>query len=236
MPDNQPADSSPLPVEERPHRPSINWTAIFVSYCNGVPLEQLAEIHDISLDAIKRKAVADNWKAGRLELPLVTNLDTPVAAVDAAGRNALDLLPADAKAHRLAVAANREKNLAVARQLQDDIAEKVAALREGRFKIKKAVKIKMSKDVERVEIVELDPTPAECLTLATYAKTVADLSYRALGDMGSGREKGETDLREQPPALTVILPAAIAKPRPRRISKTSVVEVEASTVTTTPSV
>ena len=99
---------------------------------------------------------------------------------------------------------NREKNLRIAQALQEDLLKQVELLRDGQLKIERIA----GKNAVRMQV---EPTPRDRADLANYAKSVADLSYRALGDMLVAREA--EGLPQQAASVTIILAAQIAAPR-----------------------
>jgi hypothetical protein len=67
--------------------------------------------------------------------------------------------------------------------------------------------------------VEAQPSMADRVNLATYARTIADITYRALGDFGEKSDlkaNASAKPRETVPPITIILPKEIALPRAER--------------------
>lgn len=170
-----------------------NYAAAFVAFTRNITVEDIAQTFAIPLTTLKNKVRTEGW-----------------------ARLATDYMPKEAvlapRAERdiERVQANREKNLTIATQLQDDLLAMVEALRKGELKFKKVL--------ATGGIVEMQPTIKDRLDLAQYAKTVSEMAYRALGDAApSGREGGDGALPPGANIINIILPAPVAHPRPERV-------------------
>jgi len=98
--------------------------------------------------------------------------------------------------------------------MREHLFEMIAALNAGTLRIKKQFQ-HQGKIVE----YEAEPSILDRLNLATYARTVTDMTYRALGDhVANGGYKADASPGTPPtaPSVTIVLPAAIAKPRQER--------------------
>lgn len=194
-------------------RSQLNWITMFTAYCNGAPLEDIAAIYDAPLEMLQQRATKENWKANRLSLALVNNADTALTATDKHGRSALDLTPEDVKTRAAEVITNRKKHLHLASLLYDDALEVITKLRDGTLKLEKQFHNKGF-----IVRAEVDPTMADRIQIANYVQTIANVSYRALGDLAStdkASDPGATG-QVQAPAITIILPMAVAQPREER--------------------
>jgi hypothetical protein len=188
-----------------------NRTAAFIEYSRGTALEDIAHALAIPLDALMRWSHEDKWS---LMVPKL-----PVAILPRAG--------AEAERAMERIRVNREKNLLVAIQLQEDLTNVVTKLLDGSLKIEK-VFANGSRAI-------LDPGVADRQGIALYAKHVAELSYRALGDVESTRGVSEGG-GSQVGQITIILPGAVAAPREKRSqvvdATLSYIEVESVPETT----
>ena len=183
-----------------------NYAAAFVAFTRNVPVEDIAQTFAIPATSLKNKIRTEGWA-------VLANDYLPLATVAPRAERDLER-----------VQANREKNLTIAAQLQDDLIEMVEALRKGELKLKKVL--------ATGGIVEMQPTIKDRLDLAQYAKTVSEMTYRAHGDAApSGREGGDTALPLGANIINIILPAQVAQPRPERVY---VGQTEALTIELTP--
>ena len=183
-----------------------NYAAAFVAFTRNVPVEDIAQTFAIPATSLKNKIRTEGWSKLASDYLPVANM-APRAERD------LERLQA-----------NREKNLTIAAQLQDDLIEMVEALRKGELKFKKVL--------ATGGIVEMQPTIKDRLDLAQSAKTGSEMAYRALGDAApSGREGGDTALPLGANIINIILPAQVAQPRPERVY---VGQTEALTIELTP--
>ena len=101
---------------------------------------------------------------------------------------------------------NRERNFAVAQKMQGDVLEQVDKLCEGSLIVKR--------QTATGQMIELPPGLKERVDLANYARTIAELSYRALGDGLPGHGTGP--ITNDYGAITVIIPDVVSAPRAKR--------------------
>ena len=174
------------------------YTPAFVAFLGGTPAEEIAEEFDIPLKSLLAKIRQEGWRglANRI-----------------AGRITADWTPhEDAFAK---IDANRAQNYDTAAKLREHLNEIVAALRAGTLRIKRQFQ-------QKGQITEYEAPlgPSDWLSLATYARTIADMTYRALGDVQAQQKPGQdapTGAKAPPaPPVTIVLPAAIALPRGER--------------------
>jgi hypothetical protein len=93
--------------------------------------------------------------------------------------------------------------------------EQVQALKSGELRVERLFNGKLG-----ILRAETAPTTGDWVNIATYARTIADGTYRALGDF-QGQDKPGSDapagtVNAAQPSITIILPAAIAVPRAER--------------------
>lgn len=190
-----------------------SWMPLFVAYCNGASFEDLAQNFSIPEDKIRRKAVEDNWLSHRTALPLVTNpgmtAETALAKVESG------LTPSVAAKFKV-IEENREKNLKAFEELRDHAVAQVKAFKDGSARVERAWNNKGS-----VVTHEAAPGPGDWVNLATYLRTIAEGTYAALGDRASGAKNDGSSAPAAAnlasgPAITIILPAAVAQPREAR--------------------
>lgn len=186
------------------------WQAAFVAFCNGAPEDEIAHIFSIPMETLKARMNAEGWAKLRTKLPLATVHG--------------ESLPAKTEAKLKLIEQNRAENLRVFAELRDDLLEVVAKLRSGELKLEKQFHNKGS-----VVRADVDPSIVDRVNLATYAQTIANGTYRALGDF-QGQEKPGQDAAAgsaapSGPAITIILPGAIATPRQQRPEDSQVIDL-----------
>lgn len=179
----------------------FNWTAAFVEYCKGTPIEDIATVLDIPEDTVRRKMHSDRWEMQRTNLPLPATLGGGNVARD--------------NARMEIMLKNREENYELWRKLRDDAARVITDLVDGRLAFKKYWHNK-GQIVEHV----CEPTMADRTSLANYLQLIANGSYAALGDRGATTgAKDEASVgaaAAQAPAITIVLPGAVSVPRDQR--------------------
>lgn len=189
----------------------IPWQAMFVAYCNGVPEDEIALVFNVPLMTLKKRMSHECWATLREKLPLVTN---------GAGEGRSTAIAPTTNAKLKLIEENRLENLKVFTSLRDDLLDVLAKLRSGDLKLEKQFHNR-----GMVVRADVDPTIVDRVNLATYAQTIANGTYRALGDF-QGQEKPGQDAAAgtaapSGPAITIILPGAIGAPREQREMKTA---------------
>ena len=184
----------------------IRWQAAFTAFCNGTPEEEIAQIFQIPLNRLKVKILDEGWRTLRTKLPLAT----------LPNREPVSTLPAEVSAKLEVIEDNRKANLAAFSKLRDHLLEVVTALKDGRLKLEKQFNFKGN-----IVRAEVNPGPSDWVNIATYAQTIAQGTYRALGDFQGQEKPGQDALAgqatmPQAPAITIILPGVIAAPRAER--------------------
>ena len=111
------------------------WTAAFVAYCNGSPIDEIAQVFDIPLKMLHAKMAGDGWAGLRARLPLATLQQTDKTREQ---RTPTGLIPAIAAKLEL-LQQNRDANLSLFVQLREHATEMVRALRDGTLRMDKAV-------------------------------------------------------------------------------------------------
>lgn len=168
--------------------PAFNWTAAFCEFCRGSSLEDIAQALAIPIDSLRRKAHGEKWSL------LAPGMAVQTVSIAERGLERLK--------------ENREKNLRIAQELQEDLIEQIHKLREGKL------------EIERVfangSRAEVEAGLRERVELATYARTVAELSYRALGDHEAAKPTQDERGNGAPQNLTIVLPVQVAVPRQER--------------------
>lgn len=182
--------------------------AAFVEFCKGQTLEEISFGLSIPIDLVKNWYHNENW-LGNSRQALV-----PVQRVGEL-----------AKRDTAAIEANRQVNLNIARKLQEELLETIDKLRKGELILEKVFAN------GRREKVLAGPKDVECI--ANTARTVADISYRALGDVIEIKHTGD----QRPDAgggagnqITIVLPSLVATPRQKRAEITEVSEAKTVTI------
>lgn len=168
-----------------------NWAAMFTAYASGSSLDDISATFACPMSVLRRAATAQDWAA--IASRLVAPAPTPPAA------------PTEA---RMAVLeANRAKNYQMADMLRDRLIHDFTQLRHGTLRIDKAL-------VSRGQIMHTDaePGPQDILAMANAAKNVADMTYRALGDVQQD-ERGNRSSGDAT-SITVVLPTVVHAPMP----------------------
>ena len=173
------------------------YTPAFVAFCGGASLEEISEEFKIPIESLKAKMRQEGWRS-------LANRIAP--------RFGPETSPCDGILDK--IEANRAKNYEAAAKLREHAVKIIEALCAGTLRIKKQFQ-------HKGQIIEYEATsgPADWLSIATYLRTIADMTYRALGDHeASGRYRADASPGTTPPAppITIILPDAIARPRLER--------------------
>ena len=187
----------------------VNWVAMFAAYCGGSTLAEISQTYAVPLAALHRVADTQGWVdiAARVSMPP----DAP-APLKALTENRIALLEE-----------NRRKNYDLADALRQKLAEDFQLLRQGKLKVERVM-------TARTEVihVEVDPGPQDLVALANAAKSVADMTYRALGDVAVEEKTAAANGTAQ--AITVILPTVIHAGAPEH-APTRVVDLRPSEIT-----
>jgi hypothetical protein len=188
-----------------------NYAAAFVAFTNGTPIEEVALVFDIPLETLQLRCREERWRELSEELPLVTRALT---AGDP-GTPALARTDPRTNAKLTLMSRNRDENFGIACALREDLKSLVAKLtsEEG---------LTVEKHFHNRGAVITHHAPlsiADRVNLATYARTIADLTYAALGDKTATQGKPEDGIAGSAgatPGITIILPGVIAEPREKR--------------------
>jgi hypothetical protein len=169
---------------------AYNYTPAFVAFCNGEPPEAIAAELNIPIDSLKSKMRQEGWK-GLADRLLGQNGPVPVNAENAFAR----------------LEANRAKNYEMACKLRDALGRIIDQLEADTLKIRKFWQLKG-------QVIEYDAKPnmSDLVQLATYARMVMDMTYRALGDQVV-KADAAAQAHTPPAPITVILPKEVALPR-----------------------
>lgn len=167
----------------------FNRTAAFVEYCKGTTLEDISFGLAIPIDHLKRWEREDKWA---MMVPQMAVVPVPKSA-------------SDLERQQERIRENRERNLAIAQKLQADLLDLAGKLRDGTLR-----SVRVFANGSRAE---LEPTLRDRCDLALYAKNVADLSYRALGDAESSKNPHAEAALPTAGQITIVLPAPVAAPR-----------------------
>ncbi len=169
-----------------------NWTAAFVAFARGTPLDDIAFTMAIPISSLRNKARIDGWsRLAKENAPFVACIPTSAEKAE----------------ERLAkIEANRAKNLEIIQKLQADLVDIVGRLLDGSLMITKTTSVGLP--------IQVPPSIKDRKDLADYAKTVAEASYRALGDTPPAPQSEGTGAGA--PVVNVILPVQVATPRASR--------------------
>jgi hypothetical protein len=196
---------------------SHNWAAAFTAYVGGSTLDEISAVFGIPDSTLRARSVSEKWPIMRDKLlaqskALVTTEAGPMSQLEANN----SLLPPEVRARLALIKQNRERQYARAVKMGEELDRILHEVREGTYKVGKHVSVPKVGPVW----VEAAPGPADLVNIATYARTLADLAYRALGDAAAdGQERrAEVSATNSPQqAITIILPTAIGAPRGERV-------------------
>lgn len=187
---------------------SHNWPAMFIAYARGAELPAIAEIFGCPPDVLEKVAVAQRW--GTLGERL---RQEPIEADDVLSE----------KLER--IEENRRQNFAVAANFRTDLERRARGLADGTLKVEQIVKYKGGYDV-----VQVDPTPKEVKALVDAARTMSEITYRAIGDFP---ETSKATRDSKHPAagggvhIQVNIPSAVSMPRTVIQEESPIIENEA---------
>ena len=170
---------------------NYNYALAFTEFCSGISLEDISTILNIPLKTLRTHARQNGWR--RLADTLASRLTQGSTAPKA-------------EQEMQRIKENRERNYQTALKLQEDLDRTVDALLDGSLRVGKVL--------SNGKQIFVMPGIKDRLDLASYAKHVAELSYRALGDSLPAREPD--DAPPPMPTVQINLPAAVALPRQLR--------------------
>jgi hypothetical protein len=186
------------------------YTPAFVAYCQGAPVEEIAAEFKVPVKSLQAKIRQEGWRS------LANRMSGCIPADAGLNSDALNRIEA-----------NRAKNYETAAKLREHVIEMVIALRAGTLRIKKQFQHK-----GQIVEYEAEPGPADWLNIATYARIISDMTYRAIGDSQAqgkpGQDASAGALNPPAPPLTIILPSVIARPRFERSVEVECAPVESS--------
>lgn len=167
---------------------TYNWAAMFTAYAGGSKLDEIAQIFACPMPILRRAAMTQDWAT------MSAKLITPAA------RDVPDVT--EARLKRLE--ANRAKNFELADILREKLMLDFIALRNGTLKVERAVAYK-----GEVHHTEVEPGPQDMVALANAAKNVAEMTYRALGDVAAEDRQITPHRNGDGASITVILPTVV---------------------------
>lgn len=194
-----------------------NWAAAFTAFVGGSTLDEIAAVYDMPLDTLRRRSIDEKWSVMKGKIleqskALVVTDSGPMTQLEANNQ----LLPPEVRARLALIKHNREVQYQRAVKMGEELDDILQKIRAGTYRVGKHISVPKVGPVW----VEAAPGPADLVNIATYARTLADLAYRALGDAAAdGQERrAEVSATNSPQsAITIILPAAIGAPRGERV-------------------
>lgn len=183
------------------------WAAAFAAYCQSTPLSEISQTLGIPMALLKERCKGEVWS--RVRKSMVENTQALARLDEVQPDNSLT------EKKLAALQRNRERNLIAVNKLMEHAVEAIEKLRDGTLELEKVFNGKAG-----IVRATVKPSTGDWVNIATYLRTLQDLSYRALGDT-TASEKGNQDVPvgTPGPAITIILPAAIAAPRQERQAK-----------------
>lgn len=181
---------------------NYNYAAAYTQYASGFELKDISHELAIPLEVLKRRAREEGWSSLVHQLPHGTN--TPV------------------KAERdiQAIVKNRQRVMELANRLMTDLEQVTSDLLSGELLIEKVT--------SKGERVMRSPDIGDRRTLVAALKEVAEVSFRALGDVPekAGREGGQGTGSGISQKITLVLPTVVAQPRGERMQVVDVDQLE----------
>lgn len=183
-----------MPPNLAPESRGPAWQPAFIAYCRGFPLEQISGVYGISLGQLQKRAEEEHWAALAAEMPAAkANRPKDVAAADLAR-----------------IQENRSNNYRALARLRGIIEKKIELMERGELKIHRV--LSQPKSLQGYVDAYQDPGPSDLVSIATALKTVAEGTYRALGDVIQG-EGTSGQSQSKVPGVTVLLPGVVSRPR-----------------------
>lgn len=197
---------------------AYNWAAAFTAFVGGSTLDEVSAVFGIPEHTLKKRAIDEKWNVNREKILeqsralVVAGQPLPVSQLEASNA----LLPPEVRARLALIKHNREVQYQRAVRMGEELDRILQGIKDGTYKVGKWMAVPKAGPTW----VEAEPGPADLVNIATYARTLADLAYRALGDAaadGQERKPGVSDTNSPQAAITIILPTAIGAPRGERI-------------------
>jgi hypothetical protein len=195
-----------------------NWAAAFTAFVGGSTIEEVAAVFGMDEKTLARRATDEKWKA--MKDKILAQSQALVLSESGRTTNALqaqnDLLPAEVRARLALIKHNREVQYQRAVKMGEELDRILQGVRDGSYKVGKWMAIPKLGP----QWVEAAVGPADLVNIATYARTLADLAYRALGDAAADGQERRTEVsatNSPQQAITIILPTAIGAPRGERV-------------------
>ena len=195
----------------------FNWAGAFTAYVGGSTPEEVATVFGIPEETLQVRMSTEKWAplkekllAQSRALVLQHPDQAPMLKADAQ-----DLLPPEIRARLTLIKNNRETQYRRAVRMGEELDKILNGLADGSYKVGKWLSIPKVGP----QWVEAAPGPADLVNIATYARTLADLAYRALGDAAADGQERRTEVQaanNPQQAITIILPGSIAQPRGER--------------------
>ncbi len=183
-----------------------NHAAAFVAFSRGTPVDDIAHALAIPLDTLTGWVRNEGW-----------------AKLSGEMSSAVSIPAAKAERDLARIQDNRDRNAAIALKLQADLGAVVDSLLDGSLMLTRILSSGMQ--------VQHKPGIQDRAHLGAYAKSVAELSYRALGDALTAKE-----VEGMPGAAATVhihLPAQVASPRVQRpqVLELQGIDIESKVVT-----
>lgn len=202
---------------------AYNWAAAFVAFVNNHPLSEISEALGIPLETLQDRAGSERWQSLRSELPLGTC--EPLQAVPGITVGAVgpsdpfeqgksltipENLPVAVQKKLQGLMANRQLNYVQGANLRKYLDTLIQKLLSGELKMEQVFHNK-----GQIVRTTREISPADLVNIATFARTIHDMTYKALGDTAAQTEKGQDGQPGQTmaPQIIINLPSAIAQPR-----------------------
>jgi len=169
---------------------NYNYAAAFTEFVRGASLEDISNALAIPFKTLQTHARQNGWR--KLASTVADQMSQPAA-------------PPKVEREIAQIQENRRKNLDLAQRLLEDFGRQIQALSDGTLRVQKVL--------SNGKVVEVEPGIKDRADLAAYGKVIAEMTYRALGDIPLAREREASVPPAQAALVQINLPAAIALPR-----------------------
>ena len=173
-----------------------NHTAAFVAFSKGASVDEIALSLGIPVEYVRRWKTSEHWET------MVDELRT-VLAPAARPQSVVEVERGQQR-----ILENRERNLVLATKLQEDLLEVITKLRAGTLKSERVF--------ANGTRATVDPSLRDRCDLALYARNVADISYRALGDAEASKNPHADPAAPGVGQITIIMPQLSTAPREKQ--------------------
>lgn len=166
-----------------------NYASAFSLFCQGKTIQEISDSLGIPLKTLKNRSLAEGW----------TRLAANMA------ERGQGLIRQEDKLE--IIQANREANYAIAVKLREAVLNAATQLAAGTLMVPRLLR--------DGSVVQVPSGPADMVAIVTSAKSLSEMSYRAVGDVLAAPESGPA-ASQSAQQIVIMLPGAVATPRDAR--------------------